>query len=191
MDRTGGSGGVGAGRRPFSFPGKSSPSRTSWPWNRNGSGRNTGCRCRRLWRGPGWANGGAGSVAGRPLPTERRGGAAGVSEGRVRSRGGLGGGSLFHGLILQNLVAALDELLRLLERPRVDQVPDVARQLVEKEDGLYLLHCGRLQGSELVSHDGGPGVAAHRVVQPLTRHLGDAEAVGAERMSCSSWYGSR
>jgi hypothetical protein len=56
----------------------------------------------------------------------------------------------------------------------------VAQQLAEKEDGLYLLHCGRLQVCEEIPHDGGPGVAAHRVVQPLTRHLGDNEAVGAQ-----------
>ncbi len=102
------------------------------------------------------------------------------SEASGRPRGGRGGSGLFQGLVLPDLVAALDEVLRLLERPRVDQVPDVARQLAEKEDGLYLLHCGRLQGSEVVPHDGGPGVAAHRVVQPLTRHLGNTEAVGAQ-----------
>ncbi len=77
----------------------------------------------------------------------------------MRSRGG---GGLLHGLILPDFAAALDELLRLLERLRFDQVPDVARQLAEEEDGLYLLHCGRLQGGEVVPHDGGPGVAAHR-----------------------------
>jgi hypothetical protein len=43
-----------------------------------------------------------------------------------------------------------------------------------------LLHCGRLQGGDVVPHDGGPGVAAHSVVQPPTRHLGDTEAVGAQ-----------
>ena len=47
-------------------------------------------------------------------------------------------------------------------------------------DGLYLLHCGRLQGGEVVPHDGGPCVAAHSIVQPSTRHLGSAEAVGAQ-----------
>ncbi len=56
----------------------------------------------------------------------------------------------------------------------------MAWQLAEKEDGLDLLHCGRLQGGEVVQHDGGPGVAAHRVVQPSTRHLGDTEVVGAQ-----------
>ncbi len=53
------------------------------------------------------------------------------------------------------------------------------RQLAEEENGLCLLHCGRLQGGEVVPHDGGPGVAAHRVIQPSTRYLGGAEAVGA------------
>ncbi len=125
-------------------------------------------------------------VAGRYLPAEWRGGAGGISEGRVISHGshgsgrsdGRGGGGLFHGLVLQDLVAALDELLWLLECPWIDHIPDVARQLAEKEDSLYLLHCGRLQGGEVVPHDEGPGVAAHWVVQPLTCHLGDAEAVG-------------
>ena len=32
----------------------------------------------------------------------------------------------------------------------------------------------------MVPHAGGPGVAAHRVIQPLTRHLGDTEAVGVQ-----------
>ncbi len=56
----------------------------------------------------------------------------------------------------------------------------MARQLAEKEDGLRLLHCGQLQGGEVVPHDGGPCVAAHRIVQPSTHHLGSAEAVGAQ-----------
>ena len=117
-------------------------------------------------------------VASGPLPAERRGGAASLSEGRVRPQGSRGG--LFHGLVIPDLVAALDEFLRRLERPRVDQVPDVVRQLAEKEDGLGLLHCGRLQGGEVVPNDGGPCVAAHRIIQPSTRHLGDTEAVGAQ-----------
>ncbi len=99
-------------------------------------------------------------VAGAPLPAEQRGGAASLSEGKVRHRGGCGGSGLFRGLVLPDLVAALDEVLRLLQRSRVDQVPDVAWQLVEKEDGLYLLHCGWLQGGEVVPHDGGPGCCA-------------------------------
>jgi hypothetical protein len=79
-----------------------------------------------------------------------------------------------------DLVAVLDEVLRLLERPCVDQVPDVARQLAEEEDGLGLLHCGWLQGGEIVPHGGRPCVASHRIVQPSTRQLGGAEAVRAQ-----------
>ncbi len=101
----------------------------------------------------------------------------------MRPRGGRGCGGLFHGLVLPDLVAALDEVLRLLESLRVDQVPDVARQLAEEEDGLGLLHCGRLQGdevSEVVPHDRSPCVASQRIVQPSTRHLGSAETVRAQ-----------
>jgi hypothetical protein len=101
----------------------------------------------------------------------------GASERRVRPRGGRGCSGLFHGLVLPDLIAVLDEVLRLLERPQVDQVPDVARQLAEEEDGLGRLHCGRLQGGEVVPHDGRPCVASQRIVQPSTRHLGSAEAV--------------
>ncbi len=57
-DRTGGGGEVRASRRPISFPGRSSPSRTCGPCCRSGSGRNTGDRCGRLWLAPGWASGG-------------------------------------------------------------------------------------------------------------------------------------
>ncbi len=99
---------------------------------------------------------------------------AGPSEGRLQPRG------LLRGLSLPELVAALDEVLRLLKCPRVDQVSDVARQFAEEEDSLGLLHLGRLQGSEVVPHDGGPGVAAHRIIQPLTSHLFGAEAVGKQ-----------
>ncbi len=42
---------------------------------------------------------------------------------------------------------------------------DVARQLAEEEDGLYILHCGWLQDGEVVPHDGGPVAAAPLVVQ--------------------------
>ncbi len=112
-------------------------------------------------------------VACGPFPAEWRGGAASPSEGRVRSRRGRGG--FFRGLVLPDLVAALNEVLRLPECPWVDQVPDVVRQL-----GLDLLHCGRLQSGEVVPHDGGPCVAAHRIVQPSTHHLGNMEAVGAQ-----------
>ncbi len=73
----------------------------------------------------------------------------------MRPRGDRGCGGLFRSLVLPDLVAALDEVLWLLEPPRVDQVPDVVRQLAEEEDGLGLLHCGRLQVGEVVPHDGG------------------------------------
>ncbi len=89
------------------------------------------------------------------------------------------GGGLFDAMVLPDFVAALDEVLRLLELPRVDQVSDVARQFAEEKDSLDLLHWGRLQGGEVVPHDGGPVAAAPRVVQPFTRPLGNAEAVGA------------
>jgi hypothetical protein len=55
--------------------------------------------------------------ADRSFAAERGGGAVGSSEGRVRPRGGRGGGGLFLGLILPDLVAALDEVFWLLERP--------------------------------------------------------------------------
>ncbi len=42
------------------------------------------------------------------------------------------------------------------------------------------LHRCQLQGGEVVPQDGWPGVAAHRVVQPLTGHLFGAEAVGTQ-----------
>jgi hypothetical protein len=38
----------------------------------------------------------------------------------------------------------------------------------------------RLQGGKDVPQDGGPGVAAHWVIQPLTGHLFGAEAVGTQ-----------
>jgi hypothetical protein len=178
-DRSGGSSSVWASRRPISFPGMSSPS--SEPCDRSGSGRNTGDHCGCLWTVPGMASGRCQTLAPTdPFPWNREGGVAGPSESRVRPRSSRGCGGLFRGLVLPDLVAALDEVLRLLERPRVDQVPHVARQLAEKEDGLGLLHCGRLQGGEVVPHDGGPCVAAHRIVQPSTRHLVSTKAVGAQ-----------
>ncbi len=36
------------------------------------------------------------------------------------------------------------------------------------------------EDGEVVPHDEGPCVAAHRIVQPSTRHLGGAEAIGAQ-----------
>ncbi len=100
--------------------------------------------------------------------------------GRPWGGRGCGGGGLLRGLSLPELVAVLDEVLRLLKCLRVDQVSDVARQLAEEENGLGLLHCGRLQGGEVVPHDGGPGVAALGIIQPLTSHLGGAEAIGTQ-----------
>jgi hypothetical protein len=59
-----------------------------------GLGPKTGLVEAQAVAGAGGAQGGqtaaAGFIAGRPLPKERRGGAAGVLEGRVRSRGGSG-----------------------------------------------------------------------------------------------------
>ncbi len=107
-----------------------------------------------------------GLVAGGALPAKQREGAAGTPEGGVRPQGG-GGGALFIAPILPDFVAPLDKGLRHLELPRVDQVSDLARQFAEEKDRLDLLHCGRLQGGEVVPHDGGPCVAATRVVQPF------------------------
>jgi hypothetical protein len=90
-----------------------------------------------------------------------------------------GGGSSFLAPILQDFVAPLDKGLRFLELPWVDQVSDVARQFAEEQDGLDLLHCGRLQRCEMAPHDGGPVVAATPVVQPFAHSLGDAETTGA------------
>jgi len=78
-----------------------------------------------------------------------------------------------------DFIAPLDEGLRLLELPRVDQVSDVAQQFAEEKERLDLLHCGRLQAGEVVPHDGGPVVAATRMDQPFAFSLGGAEAVGA------------
>jgi hypothetical protein len=137
LNRASSGGGAGADRRPTSFPGMSSPSRTSWPWNQNGSGRNTSGHCLRPWAGRGAKA--VGLDASETLPTERRGGAVVTMEGGVRSRNGHGGGALFLALILPDFVAPLDKGLRFLELPRVDQVSDVARQFVEKTgtDGAY------------------------------------------------------
>ena len=37
-----------------------------------------------------------------------------------------------------------------------------------------------MQGGEVVSQDGGPGVAAHGIIQPLVGHLLVTEAVGSQ-----------
>jgi hypothetical protein len=118
------------------------------------------------------------TVAAGSFAAERGGRAAGTSEGRLRPRGG--GGSLLRGLRHPELVAALDEVLRLLKCSGVDQVPDVERQLAGEEDGLGLLHRGRLQGGEVVPQDKGPGVAEHRLIQPLTSHLFGGEVIGTQ-----------
>ncbi len=124
----------------------------------------------------------AGSVAAGCFAAEPGGRAAGTPEGGLRPRGsrGCGGGGLLWGLSRVELIAALDEFLRLLEGPRVDQVTDMARQFADEEDGLGLLHRCRLQGGEVVPQDGGPGVDAHWVIQPLAGHLFGAEAVGTQ-----------
>ncbi len=97
----------------------------------------------------------AGSVTARCFAAERGGRAAGTPEGGLRSRGGrgCGGGGLLQGLSRPELIAVLDEFFRLLKGPRVDQVPDMAWQFADKEDGLGLLHRCRLQGSEVVQQD--------------------------------------
>jgi len=56
----------------------------------------------------------------------------------------------------------------------------VARQFAEEKSGLCILCRLRLQGGEAVPQDGGPGVAAHGIIQPLVGHLLDAEAVGSQ-----------
>jgi hypothetical protein len=118
-----------------------------------------------------------GSVAAGCLAVERGGREAGTPEGLLQPRGG---GGLLWGLSHPELIAALDEFLWCLEGPRVDQVSDVAQQFADEEDVLGIFHRCRLQGGEVVPQDGGPGVAAHRIIQPLAGHLFGAEAVGLQ-----------
>ncbi len=130
-----------------------------------------------LGRPPG---GRARAAAGR-LAAERGGGSASIPEGRLQARSSpSGSGGLLQGLSHPELVAALDEFLRHHEGPRVDQVTDVARQFTEEEGGLCILHRLRLQGGEVIPQGGGPGVAAHGVIQPLVGYLLGAEAVGPQ-----------
>jgi hypothetical protein len=127
----------------------------------------------------------AGLVAAGCLTAERGGGSVGVPEGRLLARDsrGCGGRSgLLRGLGHPERVATLDQLLRCNEGPRIDQAADVVRQFAEEKGGLCILYRCRLQGGEVVPQDGGPGVAAHRIVQPLVGHL--------FVRSCSSLYGS-
>ncbi len=56
----------------------------------------------------------------------------------------------------------------------------MSRQFAEEEGGLCVLHRLRLQGGEVVPQNGGPGVAAHGVIQPLVGHLLGTEAVGPQ-----------
>jgi hypothetical protein len=65
------------------------------------------------------------SVAAGSFAAERGGRAAGTSEGGLQPQGGRGCGSLLRSLSRPELVAVLDEVLRLLKCPRVDQVSDV------------------------------------------------------------------
>ncbi len=93
----------------------------------------------------------------------------------------VGGGSGLHwGMRNPELVATLYELLRCLEGPWVDQIADVARQFAKEKGGLCILYRLQLQGGEVVPQDGGPGVAAHGIIQPLVGHLLGAEAVGSQ-----------
>ncbi len=124
-------------------------------------------------------------VAAGRLSAERGGESARVPEGRLHvrdSRGCSGGGcsGLLWGLRHPELIATLDELLRCLEGPPVAQVADVARQFAEEKGGLCILFRLWLQGREVVPQDGGPGVAAHGIIQPLVGHLLGAEAVRSQ-----------
>ncbi len=56
----------------------------------------------------------------------------------------------------------------------------MARQFAEEKGGLCILHRRRLQGSEVVPQDGGPGVAAHGIIQPFVCHLLVTKAVGSQ-----------
>jgi hypothetical protein len=134
---------------------------------------------------PGGGRAAAALVAAGRLAAERGGGSARVPEGRLHvrdSRGGSGGGGsgLLRGLRHPELVATLDELLRCLEGLWADEVADVARQFAEEKGGLCILYRLRLQGGEVVPQDGGPGVAAHGIIQPLVGHLLGAEALGSQ-----------
>ncbi len=119
----------------------------------------------------------------------RGGGLPGVPEGRLLARDsrghghgcGSGGGSgLLRGLGHPERVATLDHLLRCVEGPHIDQIADVARQFGEEKGGLCILHRRRLQGSEVVPQDGGPGVARHGIIQPFVGHLLVTKAVGSQ-----------
>ncbi len=85
----------------------------------------------------------AGFVAAGRLAAERRGGSASIPEGRLQARDSRacsgGGGGLLWGLSHPEHVAALDEFLRHLEDPWVDQVTDVAQQFPEEEGGLCII----------------------------------------------------
>jgi hypothetical protein len=83
-DRTGGGGEMLAGRRPISFPGRSSPSRTCGPCCRSGRGRNTGCRSGRPWLPQRWASGGGPTC--RPT-CHRRASCCGTERGICRHSG--------------------------------------------------------------------------------------------------------
>ena len=86
-DRTGGGGEMWAGRRPISFPGRCSPSRTCGPCCRSGSGRNTGRRCDRPWLPPGWASGGGGPTCRRSCHHQASCGGKGRGTGELGRSG--------------------------------------------------------------------------------------------------------
>jgi hypothetical protein len=91
------------------------------------------------------------------------------------------GSALVLAPILPNFfVTLLCKGFRVLELLRVNHICDIALQLAEKEDRLDLLHCGWLQGIELVPQDRGLVVPEAWVAQPFTCPLGGAETVRAE-----------
>ncbi len=122
-------------------------------------------------------------VAAGRLAVVRGGGSAGVPESRVLSRAGRGGGrsGLLGGLGHPQCIATLDHLLRGVKRPRVDQSADVARQFAQVEGDLRLFKRCRLQGSQVVPQNRGPGVAAaHGIIKPLAGPLLVTEAAGSQ-----------
>ncbi len=119
------------------------------------------------------------------LAAVRGGGSAGVPESRVLPQAGRscghGGSGLLGGLGHPQCIATLDHLLRGVKRLLVDQGADVAQQFAQEEDDLRLFKRCRLQGSQVVPQNRGPGVAAaHGIIKPLAGPLLVTEAVGSQ-----------